>query len=88
MRWGTISMFGHRIKGQGKIGHFVYESLWAPQKLQLLPDHFQNMLICSWDEDPIDFVSQNQKSTLALLNMGACGHDTGSILARSLSNFT
>ena len=29
MRGGTLLILGHRVKGQGQLWHFVYNTLWA-----------------------------------------------------------
>ena len=80
MRGETLLILGHWIKDQCQLWHSVYKTLWARYRLQFLPNHFQTLHISLDDErrNLIDFGSRGQRSrsTLALLCIRPCGHDS------------
>ena len=43
MRGGTLSILGHRVKGQGQLLHSVYKTLWTRYRLQ--SDRFQTSYV-------------------------------------------
>ena len=74
MRVGTLSIFGHRVIGQGQLWHSMYETLWTQYRLQFGSNLFQISHVhvsCSlWEEEPYWFWVTGSKVK------GNFGHNT------------
>ena len=75
MREVTLLIWGHRVKGQGQLWHFVFR-----YRLQFLPSHFQpSPVSCQWwEEEPYWFgvTGSKVKVNFGTLCIRPCGHDT------------
>ena len=80
MRGGTLLIWGHGVKGQSQLWHYVYKTLWARYRLQFLPNHFQTSYVSCvwWEEKPYWFgvTGSNVKVNFGTMCIRPCGHDT------------
>ena len=78
MRWGTLLILDHGVKGQGQLCHSVYKALWAQYRLQFLPNHFQTSHVSCvwWEEEPYWFWVTGSKVNFGNLCIRPCGYNT------------